>query len=67
MFHSEDLPTGWFLVDKLVFKKVKKAMGFHKCRLFLVAAAPTPKIVHEFFMAYNMPLMEVYGKIKLHM
>lgn len=52
---------GWNLADKLVFKKVKEALGFQRCKIFVVGSAPTRQEVHEFFMSYDMPLMELYG------
>lgn len=52
---------GWTLADRLVFKKVKEALGFQKCKIFVVGSAPTRQEVHEFFMSYDMPLMELYG------
>lgn len=54
---------GWSLAEKLVFKKVKEALGFQRCKIFVVGSAPTRQEVHEFFMSYDMPLMELYGMI----
>lgn len=58
---SGTLPMGWNLADKLVFKKVREALGFQRCKIFVVGSAPTRQEVHEFFMSYDMPLMELYG------
>lgn len=51
----------WSLAEKLVFNKVKEALGFQRCKIFVVGSAPTRQDVHEFFMSYDMPLMELYG------
>ena len=52
---------GWNFADRFVFKKVKEALGFQRCKIYVVGSAPTRQDVHEFFMSYNMPLMELYG------
>ena len=56
------LPLGWSLAEKLVFNKIKEKLGFQRCKIFVVGSAPTRQEVHEFFMSYDMPLMELYGK-----
>ena len=58
---SGPLPRGWSFADRLVFKKVQEALGLNKCKIFVIGSAPTRREVHEFFMGYNMPLMELYG------
>ncbi len=45
-----------------MFNKVKEALGFQRCKIFVVGSAPTRQDVHEFFMSYDMPLMELYGQ-----
>ena len=52
---------GWSLADKLVFKKVKEAIGFSRCKVLVVGSSHTHQEVHEFFMSYDMPLVETYG------
>lgn len=59
--YSASLPLGWNLADRLVFKKVKEGLGFQRCKIYVVGSAPTRQDVHEFYMSYNMPLMELYG------
>ena len=54
------------MADKLVFKKVQKAIGLERCKIFVVGSAPIRRVVHDFFMSFNMPLMEAYGMISLH-
>lgn len=60
---SGSLPMGWSVADKLVFKKIREALGFQRCKIFVVGSAPTRQEVHDFFMSYDMPLMELYGML----
>ena len=55
------MPWGWTLANQLVFKKVRDNLGFTRCRLFIVGAAPTHREVFEFFMSLNIPILELYG------
>ena len=45
----------------LVFKKVREGLGFTKCRTVLVGAAPIHRETLEFFMAVDVPILEMYG------
>ena len=45
----------------LVFKKVREGLGFTKCRTALVGAAPIHRETLEFFMAIDIPILELYG------
>ena len=45
----------------LVFKKVREALGFTKCKNALVGAAPIHRDTLEFFMAVDVPVLELYG------
>ena len=45
----------------LVFRKVREALGFTKCRTVLVGAAPIHRETLEFFMAVDVPILELYG------
>ena len=54
--------NGWTtLADLLVFRSVRSALGFDRCRMCLTAAAPIMKDTLDFFMSLNLPLMEIYG------
>lgn len=46
---------------RIVFNKVKEALGFEQCRTFLSGAAPIPVEVREYLMSLDMPVTEVYG------
>lgn len=54
-------PNGWTLANKLVFTKVRQALGLDRCKLCATAAAPIMKDTLDFFLSLNIPLMEIYG------
>lgn len=44
----------------LVLKRIRKALGFDRCDLFVSAAAPIANEVVKYFMSLDIPLMEVF-------
>ncbi len=50
------------LADRLVFSKVKTAIGFDRARLLISGAAPIAPDVLEFFAQLDLPIREVYGQ-----
>ena len=64
---SESLPWGWRAANLLVFKRVREALGFQRCKVFAVGAAPTRMETYEYFMSVNIPLMNFYGKMYVRM
>jgi long-chain acyl-CoA synthetase len=50
------------LFDKLVFSKVKAAIGLGKVRVCVSGAAPIAKEVLEFFAGLDLTVLEVYGQ-----
>jgi len=56
------MPVGWTVAEKLVFNKIREAVGFQRAKILVIGSAPTSQEVHEFFMSFNMPLMELYGQ-----
>jgi long-subunit acyl-CoA synthetase (AMP-forming) len=61
MQEKKPLPLLWGLADKLVFSKVKIALGLDQCRIAVTSAAPISKSTLEFFLSLGLPIMEVYG------
>ena len=61
MQQDKPLPLFWGVADKLVFSKVKDALGLDQCRIAITSAAPISKSTLEFFLSLGIPIMEVYG------
>ena len=61
-FCSESVPWGWSLANMLVFKKVREALGFQRCKQYSVGAAPIKMETMEYFMSLNIPIMSMYGR-----
>ena len=61
-FCSESVPWGWTLANMLVFKRVREALGFQRCKGFGVGAAPIKIETLEYFMSLNIPIRPTYGK-----
>ncbi|XP_072537451.1 long-chain-fatty-acid--CoA ligase ACSBG2 isoform X2 [Salminus brasiliensis] len=49
------------LAKRLVFRKVRKALGLDRCRLCFTGAAPITKETLEFFLSLDVPVYELYG------
>uniref|UniRef100_A0A673A5U3 Long-chain-fatty-acid--CoA ligase ACSBG2 n=1 Tax=Sphaeramia orbicularis TaxID=375764 RepID=A0A673A5U3_9TELE len=55
-------PTfSYHIAKKLVFKKVRKALGLERCNKCFTGAAPITKDTLEFFLSLNIPLYELFG------
>ena len=46
--------------NKLIYSKVKEALGLDECRYFISGAAPIAKEVLEFMQSLDIPVWEVY-------
>jgi long-subunit acyl-CoA synthetase (AMP-forming) len=57
----EPRPLLYPLAEKLVFSKVRAALGLDRARICVTSAAPISKDTLEFFLSLGIPLMEVYG------
>jgi len=49
------------MANKIVFQKLKVALGFNKTRLFLVSAAPFSLQTFEYFLSLDIRIFEIYG------
>lgn len=56
-----DPKWGYTLASKLIFKKIKQALGFDQCLTYASAAAPLSPDIKSYFMSIDMPIHECYG------
>ncbi|CAB1331382.1 unnamed protein product, partial [Coregonus sp. 'balchen'] len=54
-------PMNYRLAKKLVFRKVRKALGLDRCTKCYTGAAPITKDTLEFFLSLDIPVLELYG------
>uniref|UniRef100_A0A8C7PS42 Long-chain-fatty-acid--CoA ligase ACSBG2 n=1 Tax=Oncorhynchus mykiss TaxID=8022 RepID=A0A8C7PS42_ONCMY len=54
-------PVNYRLAKKLVFRKVRKALGLDRCTKCYTGAAPITKDTLEFFLSLDIPVYELYG------
>ncbi|XP_069071792.1 long-chain-fatty-acid--CoA ligase ACSBG2 isoform X2 [Pleurodeles waltl] len=54
-------PVTFRVANKLVFRKVRKALGLDRCTKCYTGAAPITKDTLEFFLSLNIPVYELYG------
>ncbi|KDO18941.1 hypothetical protein SPRG_15797 [Saprolegnia parasitica CBS 223.65] len=59
---SGGLPCGYTIAQKLVFGKVREALGLDQCRVFASGAAPISNETINFFMGLDMPIYEFFGQ-----
>ena len=57
----EAKPLLFPVAKKIVFDKVRKALGLDRARICVTSAAPISRTTLEFFLALGIPLLEVYG------
>ncbi|XP_028672029.2 long-chain-fatty-acid--CoA ligase ACSBG2 [Erpetoichthys calabaricus] len=58
---SSSLTLNYRLAKKLVFKKVRKALGLDRCTKCYTGAAPITRDTLEFFLSLDIPVYELYG------
>jgi len=54
-------PFFYGLANKLVFSKVREALGLDRCLMQVTAAAPIGRSTLDFFLSLGIPIYEVYG------
>ena len=58
---GESVGLKFKVADKLVFSKLKAALGLDRCRICLNGASALPRSVFEFFLSVNIPVYDFYG------
>ena len=58
---GEARPLLYPIANKLVFSKVRQALGLDRARICVTSAAPISKDTLEFFLSLGIPILEVYG------
>ncbi len=59
--HGGSMPWGWALANRVVFARIREALGLARCRLCLSGAAPIAKELLEYLQSINLPVYEAYG------
>ncbi|KAF7654748.1 hypothetical protein LDENG_00065410 [Lucifuga dentata] len=54
-------PLSYRIAKKLVYTKVRKALGLDRCNKCYTGAAPITKDTLEFFLSLDIPVYELYG------
>ena len=54
-------PRSYAVAERLVFRKVREALGLDAARLCVTTAAPIAVETLEFFLSLGIPIMEIYG------
>ena len=54
-------PSGYSIANKIVFKKIKAALGLDRCVLFLSGAAPIAPEIINYFHSLDICLTDIYG------
>ncbi|KAF0735436.1 hypothetical protein Ae201684_008123 [Aphanomyces euteiches] len=60
--NSGGTPCGYAIAQRLIFSKVRQALGFDRCQAMLSAAAPISLETVAFFSALDIPLYEIFGQ-----
>ncbi|XP_037679882.1 long-chain-fatty-acid--CoA ligase ACSBG2 isoform X2 [Choloepus didactylus] len=61
MLGSHENPMSFRMAKALVFSKVRSALGFDRCHLFVSGAAPLSQDTAEFFLSLDIPIVQMYG------
>jgi long-subunit acyl-CoA synthetase (AMP-forming) len=58
---GEPVPGSYWLADRLIFRKVRRLLGFDRTEYFITSAAPIGVETLEFFLSLGITILEVYG------
>eukprot|EP00048_Salpingoeca_helianthica_P022118 m.16471 g.16471 ORF g.16471 m.16471 type:complete len:646 (+) comp6906_c1_seq1:1312-3249(+) len=54
-------PWGWTIANRVVFTRIREALGLSRCSLCLSGAAPIARELVEYLQSVNLPIYEAYG------
>lgn len=60
-FRIESNTWGYYLASTIIFKRIKQALGFSRCKLCISAAAPISSETKKYFMSIDIPVLEAFG------
>lgn len=58
---GSNLPWGYGICKKLVFDKVREALGLDQCRIIINASAPMQKATDAYFKSLDVRILDLYG------
>lgn len=61
----DELAVSWAQADRLVFAPLRAGLGFDRCEIYVIGAAPAPVEMFQFFAAIGIPICEVWGMSEL--
>ncbi|CAK9296946.1 unnamed protein product [Gordionus sp. m RMFG-2023] len=61
LMKGDSLPWGHYLANRLVFSRIKTALGLNHCRFFISTGAPCSSATLTFFESLDIRIQEVYG------
>jgi long-chain acyl-CoA synthetase len=56
-----ELAHAYARAEELVYRPIRRRLGFDRCQSYIIGAAPAPLEVFEFFAALGIPICEVWG------
>lgn len=62
-FRIDDPRFGYLVARALIFSKIKKNLGFDRCKLFLTGAAPLSSDIKSYFASLDIPIMDVSSNL----
>ncbi len=61
----DELAMSWAQADRMVLAPLRAGLGFDRCELYVIGAAPAPVEMFHFFAAIGIPICEVWGMSEL--
>jgi len=58
---NKQIPLSFTVCNKVIFSKIRQALGLDRCVYAVVGAAPVKRATIEYFGSIGIPIVEVYG------